>query len=568
MNLLLPQLDQTGYSPGPNRVQSRIQQGTVLVFGLILCSLLLSGCGKRESKVDRATREGMLLIGNGGEPKALDPHLVTSVGDSAIMRAMFEGLVTYHPSNDATHAPGVAERWEANDKKTVWTFYLRKNAKWSNGDPVTAHDFVYSYHRILHPEMGAPYASMLYFLRNAKEYNTDKEGKVPFEDVGVKALDDYTLELTLPNPTPFLPDVLKHTTWLPVHKPTIEKYGGMTEHFTDWQKPGNSVSNGAFQVTKWRVGSYVRVEKNPYYWDKDNVKLNGVEFYAFENSFTEERAFRNGLIHKTYVVPPNLIPLYKEKKSPELRLEPYIGTYFYRFNCTNEVTGNVHLRRALSAAIDREQIVKYVTQAGEIPAYAFTPPTEGGYQPPRRVKFDPAEAKEHLKNAGYAKGSDVPAFSLFINTSESHTAVAIAILDMWKTHLGIDPKKVTIKNQEWKVYQVTIQDLKYDVARSGWIGDYLDPKTFLSLFTSDDTNNHTGWANDEYDRLFAESDNIGDEAKRFEKLEQLENVLLDELPITPIYWYTTKYLLNDDVRNWNPLLLDNHPFKAVELIAD
>lgn len=565
MNRPFPQRKCTWYGPQLYQVQLRTVPGTLCAMAL---ALLLSSCGKHERKVDRATREGILMIGNGAEPKALDPHLVSSVGDSAIMRAMFEGLVTYHPSDDATHSPGVAERWEANEDKTVWTFFLRNNAKWSNGDPVTAHDFVYSYNRILHPKMGAPYASMLYFLKNAKEYNTGSDENITFADVGVKAIDDLTLELTLPNPTPFLPDVLKHTTWLPVHKATIEKYGGMTEHFTDWQKPGNSVSNGAFMVTDWRVGSHVRVEKNPHYWDKENVKLNGVEFYAFENSFTEERAFRNGLIHKTYVIPPNLIPIYKEKNAPELRLEPYIGSYFYRFNVTKEVTNNVHLRRALSAAIDREKIVKYVTQAGEKAAYAFTPPTEGGYQPPNRVKFDPEAAREHLKKAGYSSGAYVPGFSLYINTSESHKAVAIAILDMWKSHLGIDPKKVKIQNQEWKVYQVTIQNLEYDVARSGWIGDYLDPKTFLSLFTSDDTNNHTGWKNKEYDRLFAESDNIGDEKQRFEKLYELENVLLDELPITPIYWYTTKYLLNPDVKNWNPLLLDNHPFKAVELRKD
>ncbi|MEO0416629.1 MAG: ABC transporter substrate-binding protein, partial [Verrucomicrobiota bacterium] len=191
----------------------------------------MTSCGDRERKVDRAARDKILLLGNGGEPKALDPQIVSSVGDSNIMRALFEGLVTYHPSEDATHNPGVAERWEPNETADEWTFYLRKNAKWSNGDPVTAHDFVYSYQRILHPEFGAPYASMLYFLTNAEKYN---KGEVEFDQVGVKALDDHTLKCSLPNPTPFFPDVLKHTTWLPVHRPTIEKFGGMTKPFTDW----------------------------------------------------------------------------------------------------------------------------------------------------------------------------------------------------------------------------------------------------------------------------------------------------------------------------------------------
>ncbi|MEO0416412.1 MAG: peptide ABC transporter substrate-binding protein, partial [Verrucomicrobiota bacterium] len=412
----------------------------------LVTATLLSSCD-RDRRVDKAARDKILLLGNGGEPKALDPQIVSSVGDSNIMRALFEGLTTYHPTDDAKHAPGVAERWEPNETADQWTFYLRKNAKWSNGDPVTAHDFVYSYGRILDPEFGAPYASMLYFLKNGKKYN---EGQVDFDQVGVKAIDDHTLQCTLTNPTPFFPDVIKHTTWLPIHQPTIEKFGGKTDVFTDWQKPGNHVGNGPFQLTSWRVGGSVKTERNPHYWDNETVKLNGIEFYPLDNNYTEERAFRNGLIHKTYVVPTNLIPKYKEADDPRLELEPYIGSYFYRFNQKDEVTKNVHLRRALSCAIDREKIVKFVTQAGEKASYAFTPPTEGGYQPPNRIKFDPAEAREHLKKAGYASGSDVPAFTLIINTSEAHKAVAVAIQDMWSEHLGISD--VNIENQEWKVY--------------------------------------------------------------------------------------------------------------------
>ncbi len=514
--------------------------------------------------MERATREGILLLGNGGEPRALDPHLVSSVGDSNILRAMFEGLVTFHPSDDSIDAPGVAERWESNEDATEWTFHLRQDARWSNGDAVTARDFVYSFHRILHPEMGAPYASMLYFLKNARAYNTEQVNS--FDAVGVKAIDDHTLVCTMENPTPFFPAVVKHTTYLPVHGPTIEKFGGMTEPFTKWQAPGNSVSNGAFQLTGWRINGFVRVRKNPHYWDRENVRINGVDFFPFDNQFTEERAFRNGLLHKTYIIPPNLIPRYRERNDPNLRLEPYIGSYFYRFNVTRDVTSNVHLRRALSAAIDRERIVRFITQAGEEAAYAFTPPTEGGYEPPRRIEFDPEKAREHLALAGYASGADVPGFDLFINTSESHKAIAVAILDMWRNHLGIDTNKVSIRNQEWKVFQKTILDMEYDVARSGWIGDYIDPTTFLSLFTTGDSNNHTGWSNADYDRLLAEAAVIRDPAERYARLRAAEEVLLDELPIIPIYWYTTKYLIRPEVKNWHPLLLDTYPYKHARLV--
>ncbi|MDF1755343.1 MAG: peptide ABC transporter substrate-binding protein [Verrucomicrobiales bacterium] len=534
----------------------------LLVFFLL--AILLTGCGRRERKVDRATKDGILLLGNGAEPKALDPHLVSSVGDSNILRAMFEGLVTYHPSDDSKNEPGVAERWESNPDATEWTFYLRKDAKWSNGDPVTAHDFVYSFGRLLHPEMGGPYTSMLYILKNAAKYN---KGEIKSMDqVGVRAEGDHLLHCTLENPAPFFPDVVKHTTFLPVHKATIEKYGSMTDHFTKWQVPGNSVSNGAFKLTKWRINGYVQVDKNPHYWDAENVKLNAIRFFPMDNAFTEERAFRNGLLHVTYVTPSSLIGRYRKMENTPLRAETYSGTYFYRFNTTRELSGNIHFRRALSAAIDRQRIVEFVTAGGQQPAYGFTPPSEGGYQPPDRVAFDPEAAREHLRKAGFESGADVPKFVLFINTSESHKDIAVAIQDMWKTHLGIDG--IEIQNQEWKVYQKTIQDLNYDVARAGWIGDYVDPDTFLSLFTTNNTNNSTGWSNPDYDRKMVEASRLFKVEERYAKLQEAEDILLDELPITPLYWYTSVYLIDPGVKNWHPLLLNNHPYKHIELRAN
>ena len=535
----------------------------LVLGGLLLFSLFSSSCS-RETKVERATREKILLLGNGAEPKALDPHLVASVGDSNILRSLFEGLVTPSPVDDSKHEPGVALRWESNEDATEWTFYLRDNAKWSNGDPVTAHDFIYSFNRLLHPEMGGPYASMLYFLKNAEKYN---KGEIDsFDEVGAKAQGDRILICTLENPAPFFPDVVKHTTWLPVHRKTIEKYGSMTDHFTQWQAPGNLVSNGAFKLTGWRINGYVRVRKNPEYWDRANVKLNGIDFYPIDNQFTEERAYRNGLLHSTYTLPPSLIPLYQEKNDPELRIDTYSGSYFYRCNNQRELTRNVHFRKALSLAIDRERIVKFVTAGGQQPATGFTPPSEGGYQPPSVIRFDPEEARAELAKAGFATGSDVPPFVLSINTSEAHKDIAIAIQDMWKEHLGIDG--ISIENQEWKVYQKTVQRLDFDVARSGWIGDYVDPDTFLSLFTSSGTNNNTGWANADYDRLITKATRISDPKARYDKLREAEQILLEEQPIIPIYWYTSVYLLDSRVKNWNPLLLKNHPYKHLDLQED
>ncbi len=546
----------------------KIQQGYLqhlTLFHTVICLvlvLLCTGC-ERESRVDQATRDKILLLGNGAEPKALDPHLVSSTGDSNILRAMFEGLVTNHPSDDTIHEPGVAERWEPNEDFSAWHFFLRKDAKWSNGDPVTAHDFVYSYNRLLHPEMAGPYASMLYFLKNGEQFN---QGKIKdFAEVGVKAINDHELVCTLESPTPFFPDVIKHTTWLPVHQPTIEKYGAMTDTFTDWQKPGNSVSNGAFQLIDWRINAHVKLRRNPHYWDADNVKPNGINFYPIDNSFTEEKAFRNGLLHATNILPANLIPIYRERNDPALRMEPYNGVYFYRCNTDRTPTDNPDFRRALAYAINRETIVNFITKGEQQPTYAFTPPTKGGYIPPDIMSHDPEKAREYLKKAGYESGADVPEFTVIFNTLEDHKSIAVAIQDMWKKTLGID--NVKIENQEWKVYMATVDEMRYDVSRLAWIGDYVDPTTFLGMWRTGDSNNRTGWSNPDFDRLYKESFFVSDTEERYDILREAESILLDELPILPVYWYTRVYLIHPDVENWDPLILDNHPYKYIELKA-
>lgn len=630
--------------PTPTR-QGWLPDLTLLGLACLAASALAISC-RQETRVDRATREKILLLGNGAEPKALDPHIVSSVGDANILRALFEGLVINHPSNDAIHEPGVAERWEPNADFSEWRFFLRKDAKWSNGDPVTAHDFVYSYHRALHPKTASPYASMLFFLKNGEAINKNAVDRVVIRNasevdlqwdlvkgvnfaaneqstnplnqkglngltlealrklqsdvssfdwpktvpettrklilgkyiafyeagrsvdmeipLGALAISDHELVCTLEAPAPYFPDVVKHTTWLPVHQPTIEKFGSMTDSYTAWQKPGNHVSNGAFQLTEWRINAHVKVRRNPHYWGAANVKPNGIDFYPIESPFTEEKAFRNGLIHLSYAFPESLIAKYRAMPDSPLRAETYNGSYFYRCNVTRAPTDNVEFRRALSCAIDQETIVKYVTRAGQVPAYGFTPPAEGGYDPPRMIGFDPEKAREHLRKAGYASGKDVPEFTVFFNTLESHRNIAVAIQDMWKKHLGIE--KVKIENQEWKVFQQTTQDLRYDVSRAGWIGDYVDPYTFLSIWRTGDSNNYTGWANPDYDRLLRESALLSDPAARLAKMREAEAILLDEVPILPIYWYTRVYLLHPDVKNWHPTLLDHRPYKHVDLV--
>lgn len=533
---------------------------TAPCLALAAVLLLAPGC-RRESKVSRATKEKVLLLGNGAEPKSLDPQLVTSVGDSNIMRALFEGLVTFHPSEDAVAEPGVAERWEANEDFTEWTFHLRPDARWSNGDPVTAEDFAYAYQRILEPDFASPYASMLTnFLAGAEAFN--KGDSEDFSSVGVEALDERTLRLRLVGPTDYFPEILKHTTWLPVHRPTVEKFGAMTDRFTNWQRPGNHVGNGAFQLDDWRINDAVEVVPNPHYWDAETVELEKIVFKP-ASPYTEERAFRDGQLHYTYTLPSSLIEWYRENRPEVLRTEPYAGIYFYRCNVEEPPLDDPRVRKALALSIDRRSLVENVTLGGQTPAHGYTPPFEGVYDSPDRVGFDPERARALLAEAGYPGGEGFPGFEILINTSEDHRSIAEAIQAMWKEHLGISG--VEINNQEWKVFQQTLHAIKYEMARSGWIGDYVHPTTFLTMWRTGDTNNETHWSNENYDRLIAESLQATDPEERLAKLHAAEEILLEEMPVIPLYWYTRVYLLRPEVKNWNPMVLDNRPWKHIRL---
>jgi oligopeptide transport system substrate-binding protein len=525
----------------------------------LMAAWFLCGCG-RTDYAHEAAKQGVLLLGNGSDPKALDPQLVSSVGDSNVMRALFEGLVTYDPEDDTRLEPGVAERWESNSEFTEWTFHLRSNARWSNGDPVTARDFVYSYQRILEPALASPYASMLYILRGGKEFS---EGKIKeFAKVGVKAPDDHTLICSLALPAAYFPQMVKHTSWLPVHKGTVERFGKMTDRFTKWQRPGNHVSNGAFRLKSWRIAHSVVVEKNPLYWDANKVSLREIRFFPYD-TYTEARAFLGNRLHYTYTLPSELIDRGRKENSSMLRLERYYGSYYYRFNTNRPPLNNPKVRLALTLAIDRKAIVENVTRAFQEPAYGFTPPSEAGYVPPEVIRYDRETARRLLAEAGYPEGKNFPGFALLINTSEAHRSIAEAMQDMWRVNLGIE--SVTIDNRDWNTFQSQVIRQDYDSARAGWIADYLDPSTFLDCWRRDDSNNNTGWSHPDYDRLLSEAALQPDQASRFAKLQEAEKILLAEVPVLPLYWYTRTYWLRPEVKNWNPLLLDNHNYKYIRL---
>jgi len=521
----------------------------------ILCGLV--NCTK--SATTTVGGKKVLRLGNGAEVQGIDPHLVTGVPESNVITAILEGLVIPHPET-LEPQPGVAESWEISKDNKTYTFKIRENAKWSNGESVTADDFVYSWKRILNPALGAEYAYMLYPLKNAEEYN---KGKMKdFSKVGVIAKDPHTLVVTLKAPTPYFLALLMHTSTFPVPKSVIEKFSAFEARDTKWTQPGNFVGNGPYKLVKWELNKVLTVEKNPTYWNAALTKVDNIEFYPVELAQTEERMYRSGELDKTYTMPTHKIENYKKERPKEYVNSAYLGTYFYRLNVTKKALKDVRVRKALSMSIDRQAIVDRVSKAGEVPAFAFTPPGTAGYTSPAQTKYDLAGAKKLLADAGYPEGKGLPSVEILYNTLEAHRAIAEAIQQMWKVNLGIN---VTLKNQEWKVYIDSQQKLDYDISRSGWIGDYPDPNSFLDMWQTAGGNNNTGWSNKKYDALIKEANSTGDMKKRNEYFGQAETILMDEMPIIPIYTYTTKYLLSERIVGWYNNILDWHPYQYVDV---
>lgn len=520
--------------------------------------LLASACGDREPETDRAARAGILLIGNGSEPKGLDPHLVTGVPERGVINALIEGLVASHPTDDLKSDPAVAESWTHNDDFTLWTFKLRDNARWTNGDPVTAEDFVYSWNRMLSPALGAEYAEMLYVIDNAEAFH---KGEITdFSKVGVAALDSNTLQVRLAGPTPLFLSMLQHYSFYPVNPRVVEQFGGMTNRQSGWSTLENYVGNGAFRLKTWATNQVIEVVKNPDYWDVDRVKLNAIRFYPVDNVSSEETMFRNGRLHLTNTVNPDKIPFFKEKLPDELKITPYLGVYYYNVNVTRKPFDDPKVRRALTLAIDRQLLVDRVTQGGQAPATGFVPQGMSGYPASTSVTYDPERARALLAEAGYPGGKGFPKAEILINTNEAHRKIAQALQAMWRETLGIN---VGIYNQDWKVYLDSMQHLNYDIARAAWIGDYVYPTTFLDIFTSGNGNNRTGWKNPRFDGLIRQARLAGSEEQRMALMRESETLLLDELPVIPIYWYTRVVLQDPRLRGWEPKLLDDHPYKYV-----
>ncbi|MBN2307373.1 MAG: peptide ABC transporter substrate-binding protein [Candidatus Hydrogenedentes bacterium] len=524
---------------------------------MALALALGAGCSKTETPAVRAAREGVLLVGNGAEPQALDPHLVTGVPEHRIATALFEGLCDLDPAT-LEAVPAVAESWAVSDDGCVYTFTLRPDAKWSNGDAVTADDFAYAWERILSPALASEYAYMLHCIKNAKAFN---EGELDaFGQVGVRVVDARTLEVTLEEPTPYFLEMQIHYTWFPLHRATIEQFGGMTERGTKWTRPGNLVGNGAFTLERWEPNRVLRVVKNDHYWNADAVRLSAVEFHPIEDTLTEERSFRTGNLHLTENVPISKIEGYQRDTPGLIRIDPYYGSYYYRLNVTRPPFDDVRVRRAFAMAVDRDTLVARVVRAGRRPAGNLTPPDPSGYTCAASIPYDVEAARALLAEAGYPNGEGFPPTELLYNTSENHKLIAEAVQQMWKDNLNVH---VALLNQDWKVYLSSMSTLDYQMARSAWIGDFVDPINFLECFVTGGGNNRTGWASPAYDALIGEARRTLDAGQRMAVLEKAERVLLDEAPIIPVYFYTRVFLIAPELRGVESNLLGYINFKRL-----
>ena len=527
-------------------------------FALALAFLLLAGCGKTNPSSPASQAKKVLNVGNGAEPQDLDPQVTTGVTEHHVLMALFEGLVAEHPSGEGI-APGVAGSWETSADQLTWTFHLRANAKWSNGDAVTAQDFLRSYQRILTPAFAAEYSYQLYVVEGAEDFN--KGMLTDFTKTGFAAVDDHTLVLRLVQPVPYLLHALRHTSWFPVHLPTIEKFGPPDRKGSAWTRAGNLVGNGPFILTKWLPNQAITVERSPTYWNAAAVKLDAIIFHPVEDTNTEERMFRSGQLDVTQTIPADKIDAYRRDHPELLRVDPFYGTYYYNLNLTRPPLDDVRVRRALALALDREAMVKTILRAGQEPAYHFTPPY-AGYTPGAKLTGGLAEARRLLAEAGYPEGRGLRRLEILYNTSATHKAVAEAIQQMWQTGLGVE---VALRNEEWKVYLDSKDNLAYDICRAGWIGDFPDPHGFLEVFMTGGGNNDTGYTNPDYDRLLKSALGMPDQTARMDVYRQLDSMLTRDIPEIPLYFYKRVHLLSPRVKNWVPNIIDNRGWQYLDL---
>lgn len=576
---------------------------------------------------------------NSTEIKTIDPALVTGQPEGRVVWALFEGLTTYDPKTLAPQ-PGVAEKWTISEDKRTYTFYLRENARWSDGTPLTARDFQWSFRRLLHPETASEYAYELWYIVNAEKYTTGQvepgdpveielpekpPGSLPFASgqivrgrlvsieaptaqtdgtqsevspvyiveidgqrerfqqprkgeqsppdptakpyrwllfdfnhVGIKVVDDRTLEMTLNHPVPYFLQIIGFFPMMPVPRHCVEKYG-----YPDWTKPENLVCNGPFLLKYRRIRDRIRLEKNPLYWDRDNVRLQTVDVLAVESAITGLNLYLTGAADWIPVVPNEVVGELLRQKRPDFQPAPYLAVEYYVVNTQRPPLDDPRVRRALALAINKEEIIARILQTGQQPALSFVPTSISNYipyEPPQMPPYDPAMARKLLAEAGYPGGKGFPKLEILYNTHESHQAIAELIQAQWKRNLGIN---IRLQNQDWARYLASRRQGEFWLARAGWIADYIDPNTFLEMMTTGNPNNHGRWSHPEYDRLIGLAQVESDDKRRLELFRKAEAILLDEAAVLPLYFAVTRPMVRPSVKGFYHNVLDIHPLKNI-----
>lgn len=490
-------------------------------------------------------KEQKLVRNNGAEPQSLDPHKTEGVPEANIIRDQFEGLVRIDV--DGEIIPGVAESWENDDYK-VWRFNLRKDAKWSNGDPVTAHDFVYAWKRLVNPETASPYAS---YLQYAHVENVDDiiNGKADFETLGVKALDDYTFEITLSEPVPYIDKLVGHTSVVPVHQATVEQYGNQ------WTSPKNFVGNGAYKLKDWVVNERIVLERNPEYWANDQTVIDEVTFLAITSEVTDVNRYRSGEVDMTYnQLPTDLFARLQRDLPNEVKISPYLCTYYYELNNQKAPFNDPKVREAVKLALSQDIIANKVIAQGQMPAFGFTPPATQDMQAIEPAWFSEWTQKERneraqqlLSEAGFDAKNPLK-FTLLYNTNESHKKVAIAAASILKQNAGIE---VNLENQEWKTFLDSRHQGNYQAARAGWCADYDEPSTFLNIMLSTSSNNTSHYKSEKFDQAMRRSITAKTEADRIKAYQDAEKIMDEESAILPIYYYVSPRLVKPYVGGYS-----------------
>lgn len=500
-----------------------------------------------------AFAEAVLHRGNAGEPQTLDQAHTSINIEEFILKDLYEGLTIY----DATGkiVPGAAESWTVSEDGTTYTFKLRENANWSDGSPVTAEDFVFSFQRIEDPKTAAGYANILYPIKNAEKIN---KGELATSELAVRAVDAKTLEITLERPTPFFLELLAHQTALPVSKASVEKNGA------DFVKPGVMVSNGAFKLVSHVPNDSLVVEKNPNHWDAANVKLDKVIFYPIDDQAASVRRFEAKEMDLVYNFSADQIDRLRSSYGDQVHISPTLATYYYAFDSRQEPYSDVRVRRALSMAVDRDFLAKEIYSGSQIPAYSMVPPGMETYGEPSKADFAEMsqldredKAIELMKEAGYGEGGKPLNIEIRYNTNPNHERVATAVADMWKNTFGAS---VSLVNLDVSSHYAYLQeDGKFNVARAGWVADYADAENFLALsLSTNETFNYGQYKNPEFDDLMKRSYEERDQAERSKLLHEAEALVMRDQPVAPLLTQADLWLVSDRIKGWQDNAVNEH----------